>query len=405
MSPPHLTRGQGPPVSQDGPVPGPAPRPADAAGGAPPSGERAVPEGLQPLLTPALPAVLIVGLPAGDLETTLSRLGCDWHLATAANVLDVAAQLGRFDLVLLAPEVVTQSEGQYIVRDLQAVSPNARMLLVGAAAELSTRILVDAIRAGVADVLDPEDAIGLHSILNTSLQTAGGRAERVLAIGAHPDDVEIGCAGTLLEHRRRGDTVSILTLSHGGVGGDVQARVHESEATARSLGAGLMLGDLPDTRIDPGVETIRIIEAVVAVVDPTIIYVHSARDHHQDHRAVNAAAISASRRVPQVFAYQSPSATNDFLPNKFVAIDSVVVRKVELLSLFDSQSERSYLEPEMIVASARYWARNLAPRAKYAEPFEIIRSLTPSVRRPAASANGSAVAPVLPLSAPSKDLS
>ena len=83
--------------------------------------------------------------------------------------------------------------------------------------------------------------------------------------------------------------------------------------------------------------------------------------------------------MPQVFAYQSPSATNEFLPNKFVAIDSVVVRKVDLLGHFGSQSERSYLEPEMIVATARYWARNLAPRARYAEPFEIVRSLTPLV--------------------------
>ncbi len=175
-------------------------------------------------------------------------------------------------------------------------------------------------------------------------------------------------------------------------------------STAATLGAGLLVGDLPDTRIDSGIETIRDIEAVVAAVDPTIIYVHSSRDHHQDHRAVHTAVMSASRRVPQVFAYQSPSATNEFVPNKFVAIDTVLVRKVNLLGLFASQGERSYLEPEMIVATARYWARNLAPRARYAEAFEIVRSLTPLIRRTPSPAPGArTVAPVVSLHSEPKD--
>lgn len=358
-----------------------------------------------PVVEPARPAALVVDLGEGHAAlATLERLGCEQHLTTAEAALAFATGMGRFDLVLITPDVVQDSDGEYLLRDLNSVSPNARILLVGPSSLLTTEVLLRGMRAGVHDVVDPSDAIALNTTLDKVLTTAGARAERVLAIGAHPDDVEIGCAGTLLEHRRRGDSVWILTMSQGAVGGDVEARLLESASTARTLGAGLMIGDLPDTRIDPGIETIREIEAVVAAVDPTIIYVHSPRDHHQDHRAVHAAVVSASRRVPQVFAYQSPSATNEFLPNKFVAIDSVVVRKVDLLGLFGSQSERSYLEPEMIVATARYWARNLAPRARYAEPFEIVRSLTPLVHRTSGSdTRNREVAPVVSLHAESKD--
>lgn len=364
-----------------------------------------LPVGVGPVVEPARPAALLVDLGAGHAAAaTLERLGCDQHVTTAEVALDFATSLGRFDLVLLTPDVIEDSEGEYLLRDLASISPNARILVVGPSSLLTTKALLRGMRAGVHDVVDPGDAIALNTTLDKILTMAGARAERVLAIGAHPDDVEIGCAGTLLEHRRRGDAVWILTLSRGAVGGDVEARLSEASSTARALGAGLLIGDLPDTRIDPGIETIREIEAVVAAVDPTIIYVHSPRDHHQDHRAVHAAVVSASRRVPQVFAYQSPSATNEFLPNKFVAIDSVVVRKVDLLGHFGSQSERSYLEPEMIVATARYWARNLAPRARYAEPFEIVRSLTPLVHRTSGSdTRNRDLAPVVSMHGEPKD--
>jgi LmbE family N-acetylglucosaminyl deacetylase len=121
------------------------------------------------------------------------------------------------------------------------------------------------------------------------------------------------------------------------------------------------------------VDTIRLLEAVVTVLRPTIVYVHSKHDGHPDHRAVHTAAVSATRGVPSVFAYQSPSANNDFMPTKFVAIDQFVSEKVKVLGLFGSRDERPYVEPELVVAGARYWARHLAPRAHFAEPFEVIR--------------------------------
>ena len=111
------------------------------------------------------------------------------------------------------------------------------------------------------------------------------------------------------------------------------------------------------------------------LIQPTVVYVHSQHDNHQDHRAVSRATASATRQVRRVYGYQSPSATNEYRPTKFVPVDHVLQRKVQVLMMFDSQNGRSYLEPELVVAGSRYWARHLGASARYAEPFEVIRSV------------------------------
>ncbi len=218
-------------------------------------------------------------------------------------------------------------------------------------------------------MFDPDDEAGIEAAVLSGIRRVKRHRERVLAIGAHPDDVEIGCGGTLIDHRLRGDRVSILTLSRGAVGGDENDRVQESMTAAEAVGAQLILADLPDASIEEGISTIRLIEAAVRVLDPTSVYVHSGHDRHQDHRAVSTATASATRGVRRVFAYESPSATNEFRPTRFVPVDGVVSRKVEVLRSFVSQHGRSYLEPDIVVGGCRNWARHRAADARYAEPF------------------------------------
>lgn len=357
------------------------------------------PQGVRVELGPPNPVVLVLGdVDVTVARRTLERMHCQLIAVEPEQALDTATALGGFALLLLGPDVVEHEDRDHLLRALRTFSPSARALLLSRLDEVKPRVWVEAIRAGIDDVVDPQDDVSLNGTIERLGREAYERAERVLAIGAHPDDVEIGCAGTLLGHRRRGDSVSILTLSQGGVGGDRQQRLHESIDVAQVIGAQLLFADLPDTRIDPGVDTIQLIEQVVSELDPTTIYVHSKNDGHQDHRAVHQATMSASRRVAKVLSYQSPSATNDFAPTKFFAIDSVVSRKVQALSLYASQGERSYLEPEMVIAGARYWARHLAPRAKYAEPFEVMRSLMDWEHEAASPRHESSpLAPVLPI--------
>ncbi|GAB2457848.1 PIG-L deacetylase family protein [Jatrophihabitans fulvus] len=306
---------------------------------------------------------------------TLAHLGFVPVATSVEGVERTIAHVGPFTFLVLGADVFAGDDSVSQVRRWHAASPGARLKLVHADGVPAPEVLVRAIRAGVTDVVDVEQPGALAMAMRAAMTLAGLSRERVLAIGAHPDDVEIGCGATLLDHRRRGDRISILTLSRGAVGGDQEQRLAEAASTADAIGAQLIFGDLPDTRIDGGVETIRLIERVVAEIDPSVVYVHSSHDNHQDHRAVHTATRSATRGVRRVFAYQSPSATDEFLPTQFVNVDDTVRRKVEVLQMFTSQSARSYLEPELVAAGARYWARHLAANARYAEPFEVVRSV------------------------------
>ena len=196
----------------------------------------------------------------------------------------------------------------------------------------------------------------------------------ILAIGAHPDDVEIGCGGTLLKKRALGHDVVLLTLSRGGKGGDVDQRMKEAWNASRLLGAKLKVCDLPDSGITDGSKTIELIEQAVREVAPTNVYTHSRHDTHQDHRNVHLATMVATRQTPNVYCYQSPSTTIDFRPNLFVDISEQMATKVQMIEAYRSQVARhAGLEGDFIEATARYWGRH----ANYAlvEPLEVIRQL------------------------------
>lgn len=194
----------------------------------------------------------------------------------------------------------------------------------------------------------------------------------VLAVGAHPDDVEIGVGGTLAAHASAGDQLVILTLSGGSIGGEAAARHEEAVAAADVVGARLIHLDFEDTRLDPAGGVITAIEKTIAEVGPDRIYTHSANDRHQDHRAVHEAVQIAARRVPGLYCFQSPSCTVDFRPSRFVDVAGFLEVKLAMLAAYVSQAHRDYMHPDMVRATARYWSR-FGP-ATDVEPLETIRA-------------------------------
>ena len=283
-------------------------------------------------------------------------------------------ETAQWDLLITDIELPGMTGLELLDRVHQLVPDMPVAVLTGHA---SVDYAVTALRSSAAEFLEKPIAPDTLVARATALVEAGREAraagrENVLAIGAHPDDVEIGAAGTLLAHKAAGDAVAILTMSRGKHGGDQERRAHEAQDAAGVIGARLFLDDLEDTRIPEGNPTIGIIEKVIAEVQPTVIYTHSVHDVHQDHRNTHRAAMVASRRVGRVYCFQSPSATIDFRPTYFVAIDDYVGRKLKAIDMFGSQvGVRDYLEPDLIASTARYWSRYCL--GSHAEPFEAIR--------------------------------
>jgi LmbE family N-acetylglucosaminyl deacetylase len=220
-----------------------------------------------------------------------------------------------------------------------------------------------------------DTVIALLARLERERRLHASSHQSVLAIGAHPDDVELGCGGTLRMHALKGDSVMILTLSGGDAGGVSNVRREESRTAAVLMGASLQMADLPDTHIGEGAETIRVIEEAIAACSPSIVYTHSEHDGHQDHRNVFRATVVAARRVPTLLCYQAPSATVSFRPSRFTEITKSMADKQAAIAAYESQvKKRPYMTPALIESTARYWGRF----AGYGlcEPFEAIRELS-----------------------------
>lgn len=203
----------------------------------------------------------------------------------------------------------------------------------------------------------------------------------VLAIGAHPDDIELGCGASLLAHSAAGDSVTMLVLTGGENGPGTANRHTEQSTAATTLGASLRWGGLVDCSLAPDAATVRVIEAVIEETQAELIYVHAPEDSHQDHRAAAAATLSAARRLPRVLHYQSPS-TLTFNPTVFVDITAYLSGKLVALKAHASQVELSAMvEPDAVVASARHWGSQA--RIGYAEAFaptRMVLDLVPSPR-------------------------
>lgn len=297
---------------------------------------------------------------------------------------------GPFDLIVSDIELPEQSGLQMLPR-ARKLAPGVPVIVITAHGSLD--YAVEALRNDVDEfLLKPVSVANLVERATTlandgRVRRADAAPSSVLAVGAHPDDVEIGVGGTLAAHANAGDQLTILTLSRGAVGGEIAVRRQEARAAAEIVGAQLVHLDFEDTFLDPASGVTTAVEDVIADVKPDRIYTHTRSDRHQDHRAVHDSVQIAARKVPNLACYQSPSASIDFRPNRFVDIEAFLDIKLRMLAAYSSQGHRDYMAPDLVRATARYWSR-FGP-GRYVEPLETIRSSvrigTPDVGQLAAS--------------------
>jgi len=198
-----------------------------------------------------------------------------------------------------------------------------------------------------------------------------------LAIGAHPDDIEFGCGGTLLKLRKAGHSVSLLIMTSGECGGFPDTRRDEQTKVAEFIGADhLLWGYQQDTKIPVSNEVIGVIDTAIKKTKAELVLFSHDQDTHQDHRALAFCAISATRYTKWVLSYEVPTSVN-FEPQIFVDIGDVIEDKMKLLRMHASQIDKTQVPHHAITENAMACAgfRGFQGKVKYAEGFMAIRYL------------------------------
>lgn len=309
------------------------------------------------------------------LELSIRR-STEFNVTTAQNGTEAKALLNYNHWDLIVTDInLPDCTGLELAELIRTNNEFAKILMI--TGNNDTNNVIKALNLKVdAYLLKPfENNEFIDSITKLAfLDKNTAHAKKILAVGAHPDDIEIGCGGTLLNHKKNGDQIFALTLSNGERGGKSSIRSQEAQKASQLLGSQLTLCDLADTKISSGSETISLIENAITKYKPDVIYTHSKNDNHQDHRNVYQATIVAARSVPCIECYQSPSSNIDFKPSRFVDISQHMSGKIDLIKCFATQFNKCrYLKQSLIKANAEYWGRF----ANYSlvEPFEVIRSV------------------------------
>jgi LmbE family N-acetylglucosaminyl deacetylase len=199
---------------------------------------------------------------------------------------------------------------------------------------------------------------------------------KILAIGAHPDDIEVGCAGTLAKYASSGHDIYLLVMTEGHMGGEGTIRKKEQAKSAKILKPReLIWGGYKDTLLEPHMnQMVHDIETVLKKIAPDFIFVQHEEDTHQDHRALAKATISATRYIRNVLFFEGPT-TQNFSPTIFVDIRETIEAKIAMLLVHRSQVQKTNIEGLAITDVVRSTAvfRGIQGRVQFAEAFVPLR--------------------------------
>ena len=217
----------------------------------------------------------------------------------------------------------------------------------------------------------------------------------VLCVSAHPDDIELLCAGTLIRYAREGHNVIMAVFTSGNMGDAViepeklsVIREQETRESAAILGAHVIWGGVMDEHVFPNQEQRRIMIDILREADPDVIFTHSPGDYHPDHRYVGQLVFDSyfQKGLPHIPGQKLPACRFGqaqlyymdniggigFSPTEYVDISDVFEIKKKMLGCHKSQFEsmKGLANTDlfdMIDIQSRF--RGLAAGCKYAEGF------------------------------------
>lgn len=200
--------------------------------------------------------------------------------------------------------------------------------------------------------------------------------DSIVVVGAHPDDIEIGCGGLLLALAAPGRRLRVhYVLLTGNPRRQAEARA-AAAAFLPTAEVSFALGDLPDGRLPAHWDEVKEqLHAAAGVLDPDLVLSPSRVDAHQDHRLLGE-LVPTVFRTAQALQYEIPKWDGDLgQPNLYLPLtEELARRKVELLhASFPSQSDHDWWDDEVFLGLARL--RGMESRSRYAEAFFAAKSV------------------------------
>ncbi len=208
---------------------------------------------------------------------------------------------------------------------------------------------------------------------------------KILVVGAHLDDIELACGGTIAKAIKNGHAVKTLIMSKSGYTnkeGKIQrsdeVAVKEGLEALHTLGVeDIEILDFPTKDIPFCSDVVTAIDVVMSKYDPDIIFTHHPFDTHQAHEGVAKATIAAARRKNTVFFFEpiQPSGRSyvAFKPDMYVGIDETIDLKIAALKKHKSEYQKFGGEDWIKGVESRCGFRGYEIGKKYAEAFEILR--------------------------------
>jgi len=205
----------------------------------------------------------------------------------------------------------------------------------------------------------------------------------ILAIGAHYDDIELGCGGALAKHVAQGDRVYAYVATHSGFSNQDQQLVRSDEVALkegreamRILGVELICGSFKTLEVEfddrLNVEILRIVKNKGIEK----VYTHWMGDVHHDHQAVSRSSLHSCRHVPRMLMYRSNwyHSNLEFKGNFYVDISGYLNQKMDSVRAHQSEMDRTHHQWIQFFTNE---AQNAGQKigVEYAEVFEIVKWL------------------------------
>ena len=210
--------------------------------------------------------------------------------------------------------------------------------------------------------------------------------KNVLAVGAHPDDVEFGCAGTLARHVANGDQVTIMHMTcsdcldiYGETITQADIRRKEAEKAAKIIGTDLVILDFIDQQLPFDREAIFAIERELVKRKINIVYTHWNGDSHQDHINAMKSVLAAARHIDEIFLYEQvplPRVGKIFSEvNYYVDISEYYEIKEQSAMAHSSQVKGKYNDKIILGMKSLAEFRGGQCDCEYAEAFEAVKQI------------------------------